>query len=188
MHELTSIIEAYGEAERGGARTVFATVVRTRGSVYRRAGARMLIAIDEHGVCTQTGAISGGCLERDVCERAARVAETGAAVLVTYDTTATEEIVWGLGLGCNGTIEVLLEPLDNEQGKELMRFLAARLEQRTSGATAVVFRADAVAGGAARIGARMMLDAQGDSAGRAICDALERAWKVRKHDPPEPGR
>lgn len=93
MHELTSIIKAYGEAIAADAQVVLATVVRTRGSAYRRAGGRMLVRLDGRGECTATGAISGGCLERDVCERALRVAVTGEATLVTYDTTASDDIV-----------------------------------------------------------------------------------------------
>lgn len=76
MHEITSIIDAYREAVAAGAEVVLATVVRTRGSAYRRAGARMLVRVDREGTCTATGVISGGCLERDVCERAVRVAAT----------------------------------------------------------------------------------------------------------------
>lgn len=175
MHELTSIVKAYRKAVADGVRVVLATVVRTRGSVYRRAGARMLIAIDGRGVSTPTGAISGGCLERDVCERACIVAATGEAAVVTYDTTAAEEIVWGLGLGCNGMVEVLLESLNDEHGEDLMRFLGACLERRTRGAMAIVFHKDVEAGSgavAARIITRLMLDESGSLAGRVVCQAV----------------
>lgn len=174
MHELRSIIKAYGEAIAADAQVVLATVVRTRGSAYRRAGARMLVRLSEQGECTATGAISGGCLERDVCERAVRVAATGEAVVVTYDTTASDDIVWGLGLGCDGIVEVLFESLNNEAGEDLMLFLAACVERRTRGVMATIFRAD-VEGtdeAAAHIGARLMLDADGRLVGHAVCHAL----------------
>jgi len=61
MNEVRAIIEAYEGTKRNGTRAALATVVRTSGSVYRRAGARMLIAIGDDA-CTVTGAISGGCL------------------------------------------------------------------------------------------------------------------------------
>lgn len=174
MHELTAIIRAYKEAVSDGSQVVLATVVRTSGSVYRRAGARMLVRVDGEGTCTATGAISGGCLERDVCERASRVASTGATTVVTYDTTASAYIVWGLGLGCNGVVEVLLESLDSEAGADLMWFFAARLERRTRGAMATIFRTDfeELTNTQAHAGARLMLDADGSLIGHAVCRAL----------------
>jgi len=61
---------------------------------------------------TSTGTISAGCLEADVIEHAKRVIKAGAAKLVKYDTASTsDEMAWGLGLGCNGTVLVLVEPL-----------------------------------------------------------------------------
>ncbi|USG63364.1 XdhC family protein [Brevibacillus ruminantium] len=85
-----------------------ATVVRVKGSAYRREGAKMLI--DEEG--TYTGMISGGCLEADVAEVAKEVMTKGRPRLKTY--VMDEELVWGLGLGCPGTVELLIEPLTPE--------------------------------------------------------------------------
>jgi xanthine/CO dehydrogenase XdhC/CoxF family maturation factor len=63
----------------------------------------------EAGACT--GTISAGCLESDIVEHAKRVIRTGAAKLVEYDTASTsDEMAWGLGLGCNGVVRVLVEP------------------------------------------------------------------------------
>ena len=174
MHELRSIIDSYRVAVAAGAQVVLATVVRTRGSVYRRAGARMLVRLDEGGGCTATGAISGGCLERDVCERAVRVAATGEAAVITYDTTANDDIVWGLGLGCDGIVEVLLESLASEAGAELMRFLSAHLERRARGVMATIFRTDSgrTHDTSAHVGAHLMIDANGSLAGQVISHAL----------------
>src|SRR5947199_2923055 len=107
MNELQSIVNAYAQARARGLRTALATVVHVEGSAYRRPGARMLITESGQTV----GTISGGCLERDVMERAVLVMETGVASLIEYDTRGKEEIVWGLGLGCNGVVRVLLESL-----------------------------------------------------------------------------
>jgi xanthine dehydrogenase accessory factor len=100
--ELHDILEAIGRGPEGA---VLATVVRTEGSTYRKAGARMLALADGRTV----GCVSGGCLEADLVERAKRVRATGAPESVVYDTTAPEDLVWGLGLGCNGVVEVRLE-------------------------------------------------------------------------------
>lgn len=108
MNEVRSLIEAFDEANKKGERCALATIVSVEGSSYRRPGARMLIC--EGGA--STGTISAGCLENDVIEHAKRVIRNGTAKLIEYDTASTsDEIVWGLGLGCNGIVRVLVEPL-----------------------------------------------------------------------------
>ena len=110
MNEAQNIVAAFRRLKRGE-RAALATVVSVEGSSYRRPGARMLIT--ESG--ETTGVLSAGCFERDVCERAAKVMTTGEPVLVKYDTTTDDDIVWGLGLGCNGVVHVLIEPAANVQ-------------------------------------------------------------------------
>ena len=108
MNEVQALLEAFDAANLRGERCALATVVSVEGSSYRRPGARMLVC--EAG--TSTGTISAGCLESDVVEHAKRVIRTGEAKLVEYDNTSTsDEMAWGLGLGCNGIVRVLVEPL-----------------------------------------------------------------------------
>jgi xanthine dehydrogenase accessory factor len=108
MNEVRAIIEAFDGANKRGEQCALATVVSVEGSSYRRPGARMLVC--EGGATT--GTISAGCLESDVIEHAKRVIRTGAAKLVEYNTASTsDEMAWGLGLGCNGIVRVLVEPL-----------------------------------------------------------------------------
>src|SRR5215218_10455913 len=108
MNEVRALIEAFDAANVRGERCALATVVSVEGSSYRRPGARMLVC--EGGI--RTGTISAGCLESDVIEHAKRVLRTGAASLVEYNTaTTSDEEAWGLGLGCNGIVRVLVEPL-----------------------------------------------------------------------------
>jgi xanthine dehydrogenase accessory factor len=85
-----------------------ATIVGVKGSTYRREGARLLIT--EKG--KPVGTISGGCLEGDVREAAKEVVELGVPRLMHFDLTADDEVVWGWGLGCNGVIDVFVEPAD----------------------------------------------------------------------------
>ena len=82
-------------------------MVKTEGSTYRRPGARMLFTRDGW----IAGSISGGCLEADMLQTAWERTQHGPA-LVTYNSTANEDIVWGFGLGCNGVVQVLLERLE----------------------------------------------------------------------------
>ena len=105
MHELERIADAVQRTLDGGKRGLLVTVVGTRGSTYRRAGAR--VVIDEEGEAS--GAISGGCLERDLAEHA-RVWLDGGPRVVTYDSSRAGDVVFGLGLGCRGEIELLIQP------------------------------------------------------------------------------
>ena len=108
MNEVRALVEAFDAAKRRGERCALATLVSVEGSSYRRPGARMLVC--EGG--GSTGTISAGCLEGDVIEHARRVIAKGEARLVEYDTASTsDETAWGLGLGCNGVVRVLVEPL-----------------------------------------------------------------------------
>src|SRR6185369_5194511 len=87
-----------------------------------------------------SGVLSAGCFERDVHERALRVMSTGKPALVKYDTTKDEDIVWGLGLGCNGVVHVLIEPANTERVGSLMQLLTECAESENTGAIATVFR------------------------------------------------
>ncbi len=99
LHQLSRL------AERG-ARAALATVVRISGSAYRRPGARFLVEQDG----STRGGVSGGCLEADVREVAAAVMREQAPRLLHYDTGSDGETVWGLGLGCEGAVDVFVQP------------------------------------------------------------------------------
>jgi xanthine/CO dehydrogenase XdhC/CoxF family maturation factor len=108
MNENRVLVDAFDEAIDSGERCAIATLVSVEGSSYRRPGAKMLIREDGGSA----GTISAGCLESDLIEHAKRVITDGRAKLVEYNTTSTsDEIAWGLGLGCNGIVRVLVEPL-----------------------------------------------------------------------------
>lgn len=100
-------MQAFDKADKNGKQTALATVVHVEGSSYRRAGARMLITEDGE----LTGAISGGCLEGDALRKARLVMAQNKPMLVTYDTTDDDDAKLGVGLGCNGIIHILIEPI-----------------------------------------------------------------------------
>lgn len=114
MHELDRIIATL----RGTPRGVLVTVIRTEGSTYRRAGARAVIA--ESGPAV--GAISGGCLERDLAERIKPWLADMQPRVVTYDSTRQDDLVFGLGLGCRGVLDLLVEPFDAAHPPRLLDF------------------------------------------------------------------
>jgi len=107
VKELQDIVQAFDKADKKGKQTALATVVHVEGSSYRRAGARMLITEDGE----LTGAISGGCLEGDALRKARLVMAQNRPMLVTYDTTDDDDAKLGVGLGCNGIIHILIEPI-----------------------------------------------------------------------------
>jgi xanthine/CO dehydrogenase XdhC/CoxF family maturation factor len=109
MKEIIDIIDAYTIASIQGKKTALATVVMVEGSAYRKAGARMLITEDGQ----LTGAISGGCLEGDALRKARMVILQQEALLVTYDTMDDDDAKFGVGLGCNGIIHILIEPIND---------------------------------------------------------------------------
>jgi xanthine/CO dehydrogenase XdhC/CoxF family maturation factor len=159
VNELQAIVDAYADARARGERAALATIVSVEGSAYRRPGARMLITASGR----TTGTISGGCLERDVAEHAARVMEPRVARVIKYDTRGDEDIVWGSGLGCNGVVRVLLESLhEGSAGAGALQFIAERLQARKGGviATVIAGKTNAENGEAraATVGARLLLD------------------------------
>jgi xanthine dehydrogenase accessory factor len=93
---------------RGPADTAcaLATVVATAGSTYRKPGARMMIMADG----SYLGLLSGGCLEADLLMHAREVIESGVTRAIEYDMRGPDDILFGIGAGCEGAMRVLLEP------------------------------------------------------------------------------
>lgn len=108
MKEQKAIIDAFQKTDLSQRKVALATVVQVRGSSYRSPGARMLITDDGKWV----GSISGGCLEGDALRKARQVMMDKKPLTVTYDTTENSNQNLGIGLGCNGVIDVLIEPID----------------------------------------------------------------------------
>lgn len=123
MNELQAILSAARRAWAANETPVLATVIATRGSSYRKPGARMLVTSEGW----RAGSISGGCLESDVVRKATWLVEQGTAVLRTYDTSADGEVA----LGCGGEVDVLLEPFhaDGTLAKAMAQVVDTRRAQ-----------------------------------------------------------
>ena len=117
-HEFKTIVENYLIAQKEGLKSVLATVVDLDGSSYRKPGVRMLIL--ENG--KMIGAVSGGCVEKDILRQSSTVFETGTPKMMTYDGRYR--------LGCEGILYILIEPF-NPDDSFLERFENA-LKGRTS--------------------------------------------------------
>ena len=135
MNDLPNQLAALSRSHSGPPHPVLATLVAVAGSSYRRPGARLLVT----AAGERLGSISGGCLEEDVLARAQRVATTGQPELVTYDTSSENDLIWGVGLGCHGVVQVLLEPVPFPP-PAWVSTLAANLAARRPTPLAVVWR------------------------------------------------
>ncbi|MEY3412424.1 MAG: hypothetical protein RIQ70_1112, partial [Bacteroidota bacterium] len=109
MKEITKIIAFYERLKsKSDIACAMAVVVYVEGSSYRRTGARMLVSEDGFW----EGGISGGCLEGDALKKARMSILKSKPELVRYDTTKDDDSQIGVGLGCNGVIDVLFIPVD----------------------------------------------------------------------------
>lgn len=116
MKEIKTILDLVAEKEVSNEKYAIAQVVNVEGSSYRREGARMIVF--ESGIFE--GGISGGCLEGDTLKRSQLAILKQKPSLITYDTSKEKEI--GIGLGCNGIIDVLMTPIDPESSTlEILR-------------------------------------------------------------------
>jgi len=102
---LALLVRDYLELRARGQAFVLATVITTAGSTYRKAGTQMLITAEAE----LRGLLSGGCLEVDLVEHARTVLAQGHARLVAYDMRGPDDVLFGLGSGCEGAMEILLQ-------------------------------------------------------------------------------
>jgi xanthine/CO dehydrogenase XdhC/CoxF family maturation factor len=146
VSELKAIARAARELRAAGEAFVTATVVRVRGSAYRRPGARMLATQDRWIV----GSVSGGCIERDVLTKGFWRTREGRAVLVSHDEAMDERS----GSGCQGEIDILVERAERPGRCDPLHFAERCLERETPGLLITVFRSTLTA---VPVGSRLTL-------------------------------
>jgi len=134
--EIDAIITALTGAQEQQA--ALATLVAVEGSSYRRPGARLLMLSDG----TRVGSISGGCLEEDILLRATQVLKSGQSEIVIYDTTNENDLVWGVGLGCRGVVQIFIEPIPQNRPPWVAMLAKNRTANRAT-PLAVVYGKDA---------------------------------------------
>jgi xanthine dehydrogenase accessory factor len=137
-NKINHLIAAYRRLNEQPAHVVLATIVETFGSTYQKAGARMLIAKDGE----LTGLLGGGCFEKDLMEQALSVFETEKAKAIFYDMRSPDDLIWGLGLGCNGAVRVLLQLLKAEDGFNPLNTIADTAEANTTGVLVTTFESE----------------------------------------------
>jgi xanthine dehydrogenase accessory factor len=166
VKEFKTILAEFKKVDFSQKKAAIATVVKVRGSSYRSPGARMLITDDGRWV----GSISGGCLEGDALRKARQVMTDRKSLTVTYDTSEESNQNLGIGLGCNGVIDVLIEPVD-ESGDGLPSLFEKITHTTRPVALATVFSASA------GIGQKLLLaneQADNNIADRELADVLKK--------------
>jgi len=164
-HEVLSRMAA---AQGDDADYVVATLADVEGSAYRRPGAKMLMS-DAGSV----GSVTAGCLTAAVENSFEAVHASGEARIERFDLTDDEE--WGAGLGCNGVVDLLLEPLDNRFTPLLDSYTEGR-----EGVALVVLDAEGAPG--VEMGDREFVHELSDPAGSTIPDWLHEALSAHVRD------
>ncbi|MGZ8916548.1 MAG: XdhC family protein [Methylobacter sp.] len=134
-NKINHLINAYRQLNQQTENSVLATIIETFGSTYQQAGARMLITKQGELI----GLLGGGCFERDLVEQARSVFETGTAKTVFYDMRSPDDVIWGLGLGCNGAVRVLLQLLKAEDDFSPLNIIADAAEANVAGVLVTVY-------------------------------------------------
>ena len=135
MKEQKAIIEAFRKTDLNSRKVALATVVKVRGSSYRSPGARLLITDDGKWV----GSISGGCLEGDALRKARQVMMDRAPLTVTYDTSEASNQNLGISLGCNGVIDVMIEPVNADTPHDPLKLFEQIISFEEPVALATIF-------------------------------------------------
>jgi xanthine/CO dehydrogenase XdhC/CoxF family maturation factor len=177
------------ERERAAGRALaLGLLVHTAGSTYRKPGALMLIAANGE----YSGLLSGGCLESDLREHARSVIVSGQPRAVHYDLRTPDELLWGLGLGCEGAMHILLLRAGPQNDWQPLAHLAGALAAHAATAIGVVTesaRADlpvgtlALPSGAARRSATPALETAAVHAALAQCASDGHIAWVEGHSP-----
>ncbi|MYN67314.1 MAG: XdhC family protein [Acidobacteria bacterium] len=162
--ETSQIVDRVAELAAAGRHAALATVVRIEGSAYRRPGAKLLV--EESGATR--GGVSGGCLEADVREIAMAVMRERAPCLRHYETGDDDRTVWGLGLGCNGAVDIFVQPATSGDTVDAARRVRARL------AGDAPFAASTVVRGPAAVLGRVLVSGDAPPAGSTGGPELDR--------------
>jgi xanthine dehydrogenase accessory factor len=177
LSETVEVLAAVADLEERGRPMALATIVSVTGSTYRRPGARLLVPDEGDAI----GNLSGGCLEGQVTEIGRDVMNSGESRLEFYDLTADDEVVWGWGLGCNGAIEVFIEPaanaaataailreaLEEERALAMVTVLSSSFPGVDQGARIVVYPNGEISGS---LGDDGLTKNAADQASRALAD------------------
>lgn len=139
---LAPLLPLYQRERAAGRALALGVLVHTAGSTYRKPGALMVIAASGE----YAGLLSGGCLEGDLGEHAAGVIRSGEPRAVRYDLRGPGDQLWGLGLGCEGDMQILLLRAGPDNAWQPLAHLADARDATAVGIVVESARADLPAG------------------------------------------
>jgi xanthine/CO dehydrogenase XdhC/CoxF family maturation factor len=179
--ELGQVLDRALLLARSGRSSALAIVTHIEGSAYRRPGARLLVEEDGAAV----GGVSGGCLEEDVRAIGRQVIRTGLSCVRRYETGGDDTRVWGLGLGCEGAVDIVVQPVTPEIALGAWAQARTLLDGDTPFALSSVVEEGGGGGVALHVEAGRQAGALGDPAADAALDAAAvaalRARRSRVH-------
>ena len=183
MKEQKAIIDAFQKTDLTQRKVALATVVQVRGSSYRSPGARMLITDDGKWV----GSISGGCLEGDALRKARQVMADKKPLTVTYDTREDSNQNLGIGLGCNGVIDVLIEPVDDKDNRNPVQLFQTLVSAKEPVALATVFSGPTYTGEKLLInaGKTVLIPFSNDKLSDTVFPDLSRVFETKRSEAKE---
>jgi xanthine dehydrogenase accessory factor len=135
---LAPLLPLFERERTAGRALALGVLVDTAGSTYRKPGALMLIAANGDSA----GLLSGGCLEGDLAEYARTVIDSGQSRLVTYDMRGGDDLIWGLGLGCEGAMHILLIRVGPDNDYQPMTQLSRALVAHESSSVGIVVESE----------------------------------------------
>lgn len=98
-----AVIDAVIATEKN---SYLATIVKVEGTAYRKEGTMMFIT----DAGKEKGLLTGGCVEQDLLARIEMQQKT-KAFLMEYDLRSEDDLTWGQGIGCDGKIYIMVEPV-----------------------------------------------------------------------------
>jgi xanthine/CO dehydrogenase XdhC/CoxF family maturation factor len=168
---LAPLLPLYDRERSAGRALVLGVVLETAGSTYRKPGALMLIAANGD----YAGLLSGGCLEGDLREHADSVRRTAQPRVISYDLRGPDDLLWGLGVGCEGAMKILLNRVGAENGWQPIEHLRQELAAHRPTAVAFVVESSA---SQLRAGTVVLPNAEADQ-GSGVQAALADAANTR---------
>jgi xanthine/CO dehydrogenase XdhC/CoxF family maturation factor len=135
---LGPLLPLFDRERAAGNAVAVGLLVHTAGSTYRKPGALMLIASNGD----YAGLLSGGCLEGDLGQHARAVIETGEPKMIRYDMRGEDDLIWGLGLGCEGAMHILLLRAGPDSNWEPLTHLASCLAAHQPTAVGIVVESE----------------------------------------------
>lgn len=178
---LTPLLPLYERERAAGRDLALAINLQTAGSTYSKPGALLLIAANGE----YAGLLSGGCLEGDLRERAADVIRTGEPCRIGYDMRGPDDLLWGLGAGCEGAMDIFMLRVGVDNDWQPLQWLAEAQRIRTRAAVGIVV--EVKPGAARRVGEVLRLDAgqfRPDHADWLPGQSVERVFALSPSLPP----